>query len=280
MLVSAPAKLNRYIAIKGKRPDGYHDLELISTTLEHVEELCDEIELEQSPHFEFISEGPESMGIPNSEDNLALKALRLLETKWCTELPVYLRIYKRIPHGAGLGGGSSDAAAVLKSLPVLFNRSISESELLMMASELGSDVPLFILGGTILGLNKGEKVHKLPSIPIGYEIIVNPKIHISTKEVYQSIKDEIFPPSWIHGLLKDGKPIPRRNDLTSSAFRMNSKLEEVSSILFQTGGEPMLCGSGGCFSAMYASKNACNSAVNWLKEHKPNWNIYDIGLSE
>jgi len=112
MLVSSPAKLTRYLAIKGKRPDGYHSVELISTTLDHVGELSDDIELIKSQAFEFICEGPEAGGIPNNENNLAVKALRLFEEKWSTQLHVSLRIYKRIPHGAGLGGGSSNAGCL------------------------------------------------------------------------------------------------------------------------------------------------------------------------
>ncbi len=278
MLVSSPAKLNRYLAIKGKRSDGYHEVELISTTLDHVSQLSDDIELVKSQDFDFICEGPESNGVPNNEDNLVLRALRLIEQKWNTQLLIRLRVHKRIPHGAGLGGGSSNAASVLKSLPTLFDRPIPESELLAMASQLGSDVPLFILGGTTLGLNKGEKVERLPSLTIGPQIIVNTGLSIRTEEVYKCINHDFFPPSSIKDLLMSGQSIPRRNDLAPFAYQVNSNLQKIASVLSGTGGDAMLCGSGGCFSALYTSDDACRSAMHWLHEHKPHWKVYNIGL--
>lgn len=278
MLVSSPAKLTRYLAIKGKRPDGYHSVELISTTLDHVGELSDDIELIKSQAFEFICEGPEAGGIPNNENNLAVKALRLFEEKWGTQLHVSLRIYKRIPHGAGLGGGSSNAAAVLKAIPILFDRGISQFELLEMASKIGSDVPLFILGGTILGLNKGEKVEKIVSIDPGHQIIVNAGISVRTEDVYNSIGHELFDPSSIKDVIKSAETIPRRNDLAPFAYKISPDLQEVARILSDTGGDVLLSGSGGCFSVLYASEDTCKTAIGWLHKQKPDWKIYDIGL--
>ena len=278
MLVSSPAKFTRYLAIKGKRPDGYHSVELISTTLDHVCELSDDIELIKSQAFEFICEGPEARGIPNNEDNLAVKALRLFEEKWSTQLQVSLRMYKRIPHGAGLGGGSSNAAAVLKSIPILFDRGISQFELLEMASKIGSDVPLFILGGTILGLNKGEKVEKLASIDPGYQIIVNAGISVRTEDVYNSIGYELFAPSSIKNVIKSAETIPRRNDLAPFAYKISPDLQEVAHVLSDTGGDVLLSGSGGCFSVLYESEDTCKTAISWLHKQKPDWKIYDIGL--
>jgi 4-diphosphocytidyl-2-C-methyl-D-erythritol kinase len=147
-----------------------------------------------------------------------------------------------------------------------------------MASQLGSDVPLFILGGTTLGLNKGEKVERLPSLTIGPQIIVNTGLSIRTEEVYKCINHDFFPPSSIKDLLMSGQSIPRRNDLAPFAYQVNSNLQKIASVLSGTGGDAMLCGSGGCFSALYTSDDACRSAMHWLHEHKPYWKVYDIRL--
>ncbi len=280
MFVSSPAKLNRYLAIKHYRPDGYYEVELISTTLDHVSELNDDIQIEKSRDFNFMCEGPESKGIPNDETNLVVRALRLVEEKWGTQLCVNIKLYKRIPHGAGLGGGSSNAASILKSLPILFDRPIPEEELLTMASKLGSDVPLFILGGTTFGFNRGEKVEKLPSLPIGPQIIVNAGISIQTKKVYKSINTDFASNSSIKDLISSGQPIPRRNDLTRFAYQINNSLIDVDDVLSRTGGEVMLCGSGGCFSVLYKNHPTCQTAIQWLRVQKPNWKIYIIGNSQ
>ena len=157
MRVPASAKLNRFLAVLGRRPDGFHELELVTTVLEDVPGLTDTLEGEPAAALSLALSGPMSEGLAVDESNLVLRAWRLLEREARRPLPAALRLEKRIPHGAGLGGGSSDAAAALKLGNELCGLGLAQADLLRLAAELGSDVPLFVLGGTVLGLGRGVR---------------------------------------------------------------------------------------------------------------------------
>ena len=130
-------------------------MELVTTVLEGVEGLQDTLEVETAPALSLEITGPLAAGLAVDESNLVLKAWRLLELEAQRPLPARLRLEKRIPHGAGLGGGSSDAAAALKLGNQFFALGLPPATLLRLGAALGSDVPLFLLGGTVLGLGRG-----------------------------------------------------------------------------------------------------------------------------
>src|SRR5690242_14267005 len=166
---TAPAKLNRFLAVLGRRSDGFHDLELVTTVLDGVVGLEDTLEAEPAAVLSLAIGGPFGEGLVADESNLVVRAWRLLEGEARRPLPASLKLTKHIPHGAGLGGGSSDAAATLRLGRDLFGLDLDDGKLLQLAARLGSDVPLFLLGGTVLGLGRGERV--FPLRPISLEPI-------------------------------------------------------------------------------------------------------------
>lgn len=275
--VEAPAKLNRFLAVLGRRADGYHDLELVTTVLEGVPSLTDTLEGEPAEAFGLSLHGPAAEGLEAGEGNLVVRAWRLLEEAAGRPLPARLSLEKRIPHGGGLGGGSSDAAAALKLGEALFGLGLGMERLLALGARLGSDVPLFLLGGTILGLGRGERVFPLRPIPLEPLLIVHPGLHVSTPAVYRALGEVGYPfPQELPGLGEGAAP-PWRNDLTGAALWVCPPLGEARDALRASGGEPLLCGSGACWAARYATAEDRDRATGELRAAHPSWVIHTVG---
>ncbi len=168
------AKINLDLRVLHKRPDGYHDLRTIFQTVS----LSDIIEIAYTPARRLTIHLDSD--IPG---NLIEKAAQLLGIPGTFEI----RLTKRIPMGGGLGGGSSNAAATLLAIPALTNRPIPLERLADLASQLGSDVPFFLLGGTAIGLDRGTELYPLPDLKPYPAILVTPGIHVSTPEAYKAL---------------------------------------------------------------------------------------------
>lgn len=275
--IEAPAKLNRFLAVLGRRADGFHDLELVTTVLEGVPSLTDQLEGEPSEAFSLVLSGPAAEGLDAGESNLVVRAWRLLEEAAGRPLPARLALEKRIPHGGGLGGGSSDAAAALRLGDRLFGLGLGAARLLGLGARLGSDVPLFLLGGTVLGLGRGERVFPLRPVPLEATVLVHPGLHVSTPAVYRALGEVGYPfPRELPGLA-EGAPPPWRNDLTGAALWVCPLLAPVRDALADTGGEPLLCGSGACWAARYPDAAARDRATGALRAAHPSWGIHALG---
>lgn len=272
--IQAPAKLNRFLAVLGRRADGFHELELVTTVLEGVADLTDTLSGEPSGELALAISGPTGEGLVADESNLVIKAWRLLEEAAKRPLPAALRLEKRIPHGAGLGGGSSDAAAALRLGNRMFELDLPDGELLRMAARLGSDVPLFLLGGTVLGIGRGERVFPLRPVALEPILLVHPGLHVSTPSVYRALQDVGYPFPEALASQPAGTPPPWRNDLTGAALWVCPPLAEVRDALRGTGGEPLLCGSGSCWAARYATAADRDAAAAALRPSHPAWGIW------
>jgi len=264
------------LAIIGKRPDGYHDLELITTVLDRVKGLNDILEAEIDSKISLEIDGPQSNGLVADDSNLVLKAWKMLELTLGRSLPAKIKLHKNIPSGAGLGGGSSNAATALILCNEIFNLSMPTSLLMKIGSQLGSDVPLFLIGGTVLGLGRGDRVFPMADIPLESILIIYPGLHISTASVYAAIsKIGYCDPIPCSSLPKKIAP-PWRNDLTDAATWVCPKMSDVRKAIVDSGGEPLLCGSGSCWAARYHNSYICDKAYNFLKSHNNNWQIWNI----
>jgi len=175
------AKLNLGLKILGKRPDGYHELETIFQEIS----LCDEIDVRLSQSG--INMTCEGLAVPCDESNLMVMAARKILLFSGKKTGVVLKLKKIIPIGAGLGGGSSNAATVLKEMNKLLGLGYSSSKLKKIALELGADIPFFIDGGASLGKGIGEKLSPV-SIPPFWAVLIYPGINISTHSVYSNMK--------------------------------------------------------------------------------------------
>ena len=276
LTIQAPAKLNRFLAVLGRRADGFHELELVTTVLEGVPDLTDTLTAEPAEVLSLEISGPTGAGLTADESNLVIRAWRLLEEAARRPLPAALHLEKRIPHGAGLGGGSSDAAAALRLGNRLFELGLDEASLLLLAARLGSDVPLFLLGGTVLGLGRGERVFPLRPVPLEPLLLVHPGLHVSTPSVYRALQDVGYPFPEALASQPGGAAPPWRNDLTGAALWVCPPLAEVREALRDSGGEPLLCGSGSCWAARYRSVPDRQTAATALRADHPDWKVWEI----
>lgn len=179
----APAKINLMLDVLHKRPDGFHEVEMVMTMID----LADRLELsEQSRDTIMITS--QAGYIPLDEKNLAFQAARLIKERYEVRKGVHIHLDKNIPVAAGLAGGSSDAAAALRGLNRLWNLNIPEEELLSLGAELGSDVPFCVTGGTALATGRGEILTPVPSPPQCWVVVAKPPINVSTAEVYGKLR--------------------------------------------------------------------------------------------
>jgi len=181
LLVYAPAKVNLFLEVIGKRSDGYHNIETIMLAVN----LYDKLEFRQSTSIKISSPGLE---FPTNETNTIYKAANQL-WKWVGKFYGFeVQLTKKIPIGAGLGGGSSDAAATILSLNKIYNLNLSEKDLLKIAEQVGSDVPFFLKTKFALCQGRGNIIKPLVIPRKIYLVLVFPNINISTKTVYEAIK--------------------------------------------------------------------------------------------
>jgi 4-diphosphocytidyl-2-C-methyl-D-erythritol kinase len=154
--IFAPAKLNLFLAVTGRRADGFHDLVSIAVPLD----FGDELTAEPAATFSLSCDDP---AVPSDESNLVLKAARLFAARTGWRGAAKFSLVKRIPMGAGLGGGSSDGVAALRALNEIGGRPLDVAALAQLAAELGSDCPLFLAGGPVIMRGRGERIESLPA---------------------------------------------------------------------------------------------------------------------
>lgn len=177
--MQAPAKVNLYLEVGLPRPDGFH---AVRTVLQTVD-FCDLVEVEVTDGGEGLELSVEGEA-PPGEDNLCHRAAEAFLGATGLRLGIRIKLTKRIPPAAGLGGGSADAAAVLRVLNFFTGEAMNRSELLRTAASLGSDVPFFLVGGTALGEGRGERITPLAQAPPLPVVLVNPGLGLSTAKVY------------------------------------------------------------------------------------------------
>jgi len=274
ILETAPAKFNMFLSILGRRTDGFHLLELVTSVLRDWPSLHDELSAEVATNLSLAIEGPESKGLEADDSNLVIKAWRALEREAARPLPAKLSLLKHIPSGAGLGGGSSDAAAALRAGNRLYQLGLPDSMLLHLAAELGSDVPLFILGGTVLGLDLGQRVFPLKDIQLPPMLIACPGLHVGTPSVYKALTQDDISQNAPCPPLGIGQAPPWHNGLTNAALRVCSALAQVRDALASMGGTPLLCGSGSSWAAKFASNSERDAALQILRAQHPEWNFH------
>ena len=174
----AHAKINLLLRIRGRRPDGYHDLETLFQSIS----LHDELTLAKSDCFEFRCDDP---AVPKDETNLVVRAARAMSSALNLP-PVRIHLRKHIPSGGGLGGGSADAAMTMIGLLRLFGKTPAADHLHQIASSLGSDVPFFLVGGAAFARGRGELLTPLPDVQAVPLLLLIPDVEVSTSAAFSS----------------------------------------------------------------------------------------------
>ena len=254
----ALAKINLDLRVLGERPDGFHELRTIFQTIS----LADTIDLAFTPGGKTAIEVEDNLGIP---DNLAARAARMALEAMRVSGRVEMRIEKRIPMGAGLGGGSSDAAAVLLALPVLAGREVELPELCSLAEQLGSDVPFFLVGGRAVGIGRGSELFPLPDEPAPAGLLVVPGVHVSTAEAYRRLSPRLTSESQQNKIFSFQSQTWRRsgrepacNDFEAVVFEQHRSLAVLKKRLIGAGASvAMMTGSGsGMFGLFHTRREA------------------------
>jgi 4-diphosphocytidyl-2-C-methyl-D-erythritol kinase len=267
MIVSAPAKINLYLRVVGRRPDGYHEIETIFQTIALADTLAFTLSALCSP----LSAGREILlecddpSLPTDEKNLIIRAARALiateqltneEQRACAQR-TSIRLQKRIPVAGGLGGGSSNAAATLLALRRLWNLEIPDEALHALAAELGSDVPFFLRGGAALATGRGEILTPLPDPPPLSLVLVVPRFGVGTPWAYSAWRPVTDGPSVeeCRAALatgdRDALGATLRNDLEPGVFAAHPELAAMRERLLAAGAAAArMTGSGSTLFAL------------------------------
>jgi len=259
IILKAPAKINFGLNVISKREDGYHNIETIFYPIN----LFDQLTFTKSNSFSFSSNSEVLNKIP---DNLILKANELLEEHADKKFNVSIHLEKNIPIGAGMGGGSSDCAAALIGINELFNLDLSLSKLNEFAQQLGSDVSFFLNPKPSFGASKGELLKEI-NFRIPHPIlIVNPGVHISTKEVYERITlknseyslMDIIKSNKINFFDFKGKVT---NEFETLVFEEYPELNEIKSELYYLGSIfALMTGTGSTMFGIFPSDESVSKA--------------------
>jgi len=265
--VRALAKINLDLRVLGKRPDGFHELRTVFQTIS----LADTLEIAYTPGRKTVISLADDLRIA---DNLVVRAARLVMEAVRATGRIEMRLTKRIPMGAGLGGGSSDAAAVLLALPALLGRPLDLPRLSAVGEQLGSDVPFFLLGGTAVGIGRGSELFPLPDAPARRGILVAPGIHVNTAQAYRDLSPRLTTESQQNKIVSfqsvtwdTGSLASARNDFETAVFEQHRKLATLKKRLVRAGATvALMTGSGSALFGLFADRNGVARAIELLGE--------------
>jgi 4-diphosphocytidyl-2-C-methyl-D-erythritol kinase len=272
------AKINVGLRILAKRPDGFHEIRTVYQTVG----LADRLQISLSSGKNGIRLACEHPELSLGRANLVYRAAELWQRARSFKGGISLRLEKRIPMGAGLGGGSSDAAATLLALERVAGNRLNLAGLLGLAAKLGSDVPLFLLGGRVLGCGRGEEVYPLTDLPARHCLIVFPGFSVSTAEAYGSLGLRLTAQKEDRRISSLGKrppfPLeawgPAENDFEGFVFARWPELAKVKRQLIRAGAETAsLTGSGSALYAVYESAQQLNRAATRMPA---GWKVFKV----
>jgi 4-diphosphocytidyl-2-C-methyl-D-erythritol kinase len=247
MQLYAPAKINLSFEIKGRREDGLHEIETLMAPIS----LSDRLTIERGPARGDIKFSCDDSSLPNGEENLVVQAARLFQKATKTEEGVEIALEKKIPHGAGLGGGSSDAAATLLGLNELFETRLDQKNLIELAAQIGSDVPFFILSSAAICRGRGEIVEPA-RLPANFQLLlIKPDFGVPTPWAYGRWKDSRELPGVDHGP-QEYSGVRFVNDLERPVFEKFILLGHLKTWLRHQAevGAALLSGSGSTLFAV------------------------------
>ncbi|MBU4054433.1 MAG: 4-(cytidine 5'-diphospho)-2-C-methyl-D-erythritol kinase [Proteobacteria bacterium] len=282
MEIRSPAKINLFLAVTGKRPDGYHNLITLFCRIS----LYDQITLDMD--HKGIAVSCDHPDVPNDHTNTAYKAaevfLSRLENQQKVSFPgIHIQIEKNIPTGAGLGGGSSNAASVLLGLNEYFGFPFTHKTLMEMATPMGADVPFFIFQEPGIGRGIGDQLTPYPEIPNYKVVLVYPKKNISTRQVYKNLNLALTKcEQKLNGLLFKNETFRADlhlcNDLEPVSIGLCPEIPSIKQVLNHHGAEgSMMTGSGSSVFGLFSNGDVARTAYGLLSDHK-NWQVFLLDL--
>ncbi len=262
MIIFPNAKINIGLNVINRREDGYHNLETIFYPIK----INDVLEVIEADELSFESAGLEIPG--RMEDNLCVKGYHLLKKDFDLP-PVKIFLYKHIPIGAGLGGGSADAAFFIRLLNEKFTLGLSDEQMIGYARVLGADCAFFIKNKPVFAMGIGDEMELIDLHLSKYKIaLVMPPVHVSTGEAYRGVRPSV-PERSLRELIQ--LPVSEwknhiKNDFEESVFKNHPTIRGVKAALYQAG-------------AIYASMSGSGASVFGIFEEKPDLRISDFGCS-
>jgi 4-diphosphocytidyl-2-C-methyl-D-erythritol kinase len=275
LTLQAPAKVNLRLDVLRKRSDGYHDLR---TMMERVN-IHDEIEIKIVEKGLFVQCDNEE--VPEDEDNIAFRALKEILAYSSRNVGVEVFIKKNIPVASGMGGGSSNAAAVIKGINYLLKLKLNKEKLIKIGAKVGADVPFFLFEGPALAEGIGEQLKKIRSMPKLLFLIVNPGIKVSTEAVYNRYNAEHTygdKPEELPSVYRTKKDVAKilSNDLEKVTIKEFPVIEEIKNELIKNGAiASLMTGSGPTVFGLYSDKIKLSQAFEKLvRKKKDGWRVF------
>lgn len=272
--VEAPAKVNLTLHVVGRRPDGYHLLD----SLVAFAGIGDTVEVEPAPDLRLTVGGPTAYLLPADGDNIVLRAARALAGRLRREPAAAIRLTKRLPVAAGIGGGSADAAATLRALARLLDADLHEADWTTLALGLGADVPVCLRGRPARMSGIGERLAAVPPLPPAWLVLANPMVPLATPPVFKARTGPFSAAAPLDQPPVDAAALAlalsaRRNDLTDAARSLAPVIGEVLSALTTSPACLLarMSGSGAtCFGLFATETDAAQAAAGLAREH-PGW---------
>lgn len=274
MHLLAPAKINLFLEVTGLKEDGYHTIESMIAFLD----VGDHINLCPAEAFSLVVTGPFADLVPADASNLVAKAVMLMENISGRSLPVAVTVEKNIPVGAGLGGGSSDAAAMIAGLCDLFDLDIDDDARQKAALTLGADVPVCLAGRPVHASGIGEEMTVIDDCPSFDLLVVHPGVSLATPSVFKAYdmahtdtpccqpSSRFAPISYVDALAM------RRNDLEEAAISLAPDVAVVLSWLMASGCQlARMSGSGSACFGIFADRGGAERAARQLRRDHPTW---------
>ncbi len=271
--LKAFAKLNLGLRVLYRRTDNYHELRTVFQTITLADELTVRFVKARATRIEVE-------GAPEITDNLVVRAARLVLETLRLQGDVSISLKKKIPMGAGLGGGSSDAAAILLALPALGGEKLPASQRIALAEQLGSDVPFFLGGGTALGLGRGEELYPLPDRSGKFVLLICPDVHSSTADAYRDLSARLTSGTLQNKLnsfqqevwqAAGGDPtqgVAYENDFEEVVFARHPQLRRIKQRLLRMGAlSACMTGSGAAVFGVFGRRDLLLAAKSAFKEN-------------
>ena len=270
----------------GKRADGYHELDTVFQMIS----LHDTITFAATDGEVVLS--CDDRSLPTGPNNLVYRAAEVLQKRFASRTGARIRLEKRIPAEAGLGGGASDAAVTLLALAYLWELAANRNDLLDVASSLGTDVPFFLFGGTAHGTGIGNKIIPLPDVDEKFGLIIKPKANISTARAYQSLNSGSLTSTEAKTILSSSQPDEifgsvyseaLENDFERVVFEHAPEIERAKVSLMNAGADAaLLAGSGSAVFGVFDSETTRERAIQAI-ELEAGWRVFScrtVGRNE
>jgi 4-diphosphocytidyl-2-C-methyl-D-erythritol kinase len=272
--LAAPAKLNLYLHVTGRRADGYHLLD----GLVAFADIADELTITPATALSFAVDGPFADGLGDGPSNLVVRAARSMAELFGRRADFAFALTKNLPVASGIGGGSADAAACIRGIAELWGMDPNQHEILRMAERLGSDLPVCVRGtATFIG-GTGADLDQAPELPPAGLVLVNPRIPLPTPSVYRARTGPFTPPMRFSVTPADAASLAalletRRNDLTGAAIGLVPSIGTVLAVLTALPGCLLarMSGSGATCFALFADRETAAGAAMAIREQHQDW---------